>query len=61
MQENPWWAELLGVPALICYAGVAAAIVGIAQGNSGFTIVGVVVAVGAGLAIGLSMKTADRE
>jgi predicted permease len=54
-------SELFGLPAMIFLLAVVAVVKGMVTGNLGFTIVGLVAAVGVLFAIGLAMTLAKRE
>lgn len=53
--------ELFGLPMMVFVFALIAVVKGMITGNSGFTIVGAVVAGGVFLAIGYSMTVAKRE
>ncbi len=59
-EERPY-TELFGLPAMMLIFALIALFKGIATENTGFTIVGAVVAIGILLAIGFSMTIAKRE
>jgi hypothetical protein len=60
VEERPY-TELFGLPAMLLVFALIAVVKGLITGNAGFTIVGVVVALGIFLAIGLAMTIAKRE
>jgi membrane associated rhomboid family serine protease len=53
--------ELFGLPMMLLIFALIAVVKGLITGNTGFTIVGAVVAGGIFLAIGLAMTVAKRE
>jgi hypothetical protein len=61
MDEGPWWAELVGVPAMIFVLGIVALVKGLLTENIGFTIIGAIVSFGVFVFVGLAMATANRE
>jgi hypothetical protein len=60
MEERPG-TELFGLPMMLFIFGLIAVVKGLITGNTGFTIIGVVVAGGIFLAIGFSMTIAKKE
>jgi hypothetical protein len=61
MQDDPWWSELLGVPAMVFVLALVALVKGLITENIGFTIVGAVASFGLFVFVGLAMATANRE
>jgi len=60
VEERPG-TELFGLPMMVLVFAMIALVKGLITGNTGFTIVGAVVAGGIFLAIGFAMSVAKRE
>ena len=60
VEERPG-TELFGLPMMLLIFALIAVVKGLITGNTGFTIVGAVVAGGIFLAVGLAMTIAKRE